>query len=247
MAAASQRTIPPAILTVLAAGTAEANRFLLPSQLDRKTYALTNKVLEALGGRWDRRAGAHVFDGGDCRERLEDALDTGSYERPDNLGWFPTPPALAKRMVDLVGDVRGKVVLEPSAGDGAIASVLHSRGANVRAVEIEGGRVKALAKLLGANNVAQGDFLAVEPFPVDLVLANPPFARRADIHHLTHALRFLKPGGRLVAIMGAGITFRQDALTTAFRARFASIEPLPEGSFKASGTFVSTVLVTAHG
>ncbi len=32
---------------------------------------------------------------------------------------------------------------------------------------------------------------------------NPPFSRQQDIRHVMHAAKFLKPGGRLVAVMGA--------------------------------------------
>jgi type I restriction-modification system DNA methylase subunit len=80
------------------------------------------------------------------------------------------------------------------------------------------------------------------------VLMNPPFdKKRSDIHHVLHALKFLKPGGRLVAIMPSGVTFREDALTRDFRgiveARGGHIEELPDRSFKQSGTMVNTVLV----
>jgi hypothetical protein len=79
---------------------------------------------------------------------------------------------------------------------------------------------------------------------------NPPFSKRADIKHVMHAFKFLKPGGRLVAIMSAGVSFRDDKLGTAFRSivigNGGTIEPNPEGSFKASGTSVSTVMVTMN-
>ena len=63
-----------------------------------------------------------------------------------------------------------------------------------------------------------------------------------------HALTFLRPGGRLVAVMSAGVRFRQDARSTSFRALLhdlpAEIHDLPDGSFLASGTAVQTVIVT---
>jgi type I restriction-modification system DNA methylase subunit len=80
---------------------------------------------------------------------------------------------------------------------------------------------------------------------------NPPFADQQDIRHVEHALRFLKPGGRLVAIMSAGVSFRQDRQATTFRELVegcdGTIEPLPEGAFEASGTGVRAVLVTIDG
>jgi 16S rRNA G1207 methylase RsmC len=96
--------------------------------------------------------------------------------------------------------------------------------------------------------VEEADFMTVpQRQDFDRVLMNPPFSKGQDVKHVTHALGFLKPGGRLVAIMGAGVTFRQDKRTTDFRELVQSmggtIEPLPEGSFKSSGTMVNTVIV----
>jgi hypothetical protein len=81
----------------------------------------------------------------------------------------------------------------------------------------------------------------------DRVVMNPPFADQADIAHVTHALTFLKEGGKLVAIMSAGMSFRTDRKATAFRATIermgGTIETLPPDSFKVSGTGVNTVMV----
>ena len=44
----------------------------------------------------------------------------------------------------------------------------------------------------------------------DRVVMNPPFCRGRDLDHVRHALRFVAPGGRLVAIMSAGVAFRED-------------------------------------
>ena len=77
---------------------------------------------------------------------------------------------------------------------------------------------------------------------------NPPFAGKADVHHVMHALGFLRPGGRLVAIMAASAGFREDKLTASLRAtvdeRGGTMTALPDDSFKESGTGVHTVLVT---
>ena len=91
------------------------------------------------------------------------------------------------------------------------------------------------------------DFLTVEPEPVyDRVVMNPPFIKQSDIKHVLHAHKFLKSDGLLVAVMSAGVEFRTDARTTAFKnfleERGGHIEQLPENSFKASGTGVRTVI-----
>jgi 16S rRNA G1207 methylase RsmC len=139
----------------------------------------------------------------------------------------------------------GHAVLEPSAGEGALAHIAVSEYAGiVDCHEIDAKRV-AVLRSCETFVVNQGDFLEAVPTPVyDRVVMNPPFAKRADIRHVTHARKFLKPDGKLVAIMSAGVAFREDALAREFRDQCETIEPLPEGAFKESGTAVRTVVVT---
>src|SRR3546814_3629081 len=54
-------------------------------------------------------------------------------------------------------------------------------------------------------------------FSVDAVVMNPPFEKGQDVAHVLHAWRSLKTGGTLVAIMGAGVTFRQGKPYAPFR------------------------------
>ena len=54
--------IPENVLNVLGECRADGNLLYLPSvQLDRKTYTEVNKVLENMGGKWNRKTKAHVF------------------------------------------------------------------------------------------------------------------------------------------------------------------------------------------
>jgi 16S rRNA G1207 methylase RsmC len=88
--------------------------------------------------------------------------------------------------------------------------------------------------------------------PFDAVVMNPPFSLpkqpHADVEHVTHAMQFLRPGGVLVAVVAGGVLFRSTKVVVTFRETVAAaggtIEPLPEGTFKASGTGVNTALVT---
>ncbi len=242
---AKTKTIEQDVLAVLSAGACEGNKFRLSSGvLDRKLYTKVNEVLVALGGKWDKKSKTHIF-AEDCTEILEDAIEMGTFERcmDDDLGWFPTPGEIVKMVFPLLDMQVGMHVLEPSAGEGAMAQYLDAFGAKVTCVEFEPGRAKKLESL--GFHTHTGDFLAIAPDPsFDRVFMNPPFAKRADIHHVRHALKFLKPGGKLVAIMSGGLAFRQDKLTTEFRALCDSIEPLPAGAFAPSGTNVTTVVVT---
>jgi len=69
---------------------------------------------------------------------------------------------------------------------------------------------------------------------------------QADIDHVQHAFKFLKPGGHLVSVMSAGVMFRENKKTVDFRNLIEScghIERLPENSFRDSGTGVNTCIV----
>jgi predicted RNA methylase len=246
------------ILEILERSVVEGGTLRLPpAQLDRKTYAAVNKVIEAAGGHWDRKARAHVFDG-DAIDTIDPILLTGEYTlTKQDFGQFDSPPCVVSRVIELAQIERGMEVLEPSAGIGNIALAAAFRDADVMCYELDERRCDAMVKasaraLRRLDMVVQADFLTVEPAPVyDRVVMNPPFAKQADIRHVTHAAKFLKPGGRLVSIMSTSVTFRTDARSEEFRnfinSRGSAHEALPPKSFKDSGTTVNAVVVSFGG
>lgn len=238
--------LSPDVLDVLASATTDGNALRLTGQLDRKLYAAVNKALEAAGGTWNRKAQAHLFPE-PAGPILDALLAEGKVATAQDEGWFPTPPVVVAQMLTLAGLEPGMMVLEPSAGDGAIAGPATSYGCWVDCVELNAKRAAALRAAGFVRSVADCDFLTVVPHHLyDRVMMNPPFARQADIRHVTHALGFVKPGGRVVAVMSAGVEFRQDKTTGQFRKLVADrggwFEQLPEDAFKGSGTNIRTVL-----
>lgn len=233
------------VLKVLDAAKLDGAKVFLTGQLDRKLYTETDKVLQAAGGKWNRSAKAHVFDG-EAADALEPIILTGEYSRTkQDFGQFDTPSDLAETVVDLADVRAGMSVLEPSAGIGRIAAAARQVGSHVTCWEIDAKRAEKLTDY--ALNV--GDFLTAEPIKsFDRVVMNPPFAKQDDIKHVLHAFKFLKQGGRLVAIMSASVMFRDNKLTSDFRdfvaSRGGEIKRLPDGSFQASGTGVNTCVVT---
>ena len=243
--------VSPDILAILDRCTFDGNALSLAGvgQLDRTTYSAVNKVLVAAGGRWNRKAVAHLFDG-DAAKAIEPILLTGEVtNRKVEFQQFDTPPAIAARVI-AAADIRpDMLVIEPSAGNGALAIPAAAAGGSILCFEIDQRRAHGLSEIgPGRFDVTCYDFLAVPARPLnDRVVMNPPFTRDQDIAHVRHAAQFLKPGGRLVAIMSGGITFRTRGAAPAFREWVASlggtIEKLPDNAFAESGTNVSTVLV----
>lgn len=237
--------ISNSVLAVLSASEIDGNTLKMKSgQLDRKLYVEVNKILAAMGGAWNKKAGGHVFSEPPT-EKLEQVLLTGEILPPQNFGYFPTPQGLAQKAVMLADVQPGMLILEPSAGTGAIASEVKKAvgGDSVRCVELLPDNCKVL-KEQAYDVVVQADFLTLKPVEMfDRVVMNPPFAKQADISHVEHAYKFLKPGGRLVAIMSSGVTFRENKKTVEFK---DTLKPMfrvnPDGAFKESGTMVNTVM-----
>lgn len=228
---------------------------LPPGQLDRKLCEKVNKVLVAAGGKWNKRTKAHEF-AEDATDVIEQAVLTGAIrQEKQELGIFYTPPELARRAAGMLWiNSCGLTLLEPSAGMGALAEAARDAAGEwafdptITCMDVKAEHVIACSRL-GFKSL-QADFLKEDPaaFPLfDGVIMNPPFAKGADALHVLHAMSFLKPGGRLVAIMSAAITFRTTGSYPALRQllqHYGSIEVLPAGSFKESGTGVNTALVT---
>jgi predicted RNA methylase len=243
------------VLNVLAACDFDGPCLVLTGQLDRKLYTATNAVLEAAGGKWDKKAKAHVFPV-DASDAMEQIIQTGEVTLirtiQQDFGYFPTPSDVVDRLIELADIEPAMLALEPSAGQGNIVAAMERAGARVDAVELLLPNVVALSKQGLARSIVNADFLTMQPAAIyDRVVMNPPFAKQADIKHVLHALKFLKPDGLLVSVMSAGVTFRDDKLTRGFcdliRSRGGDIEALDDGAFKASGTMVRTVIVRISG
>ena len=157
---------------------------------------------------------------------------------------FPTPPALAERMVEEADILPGHSVLEPSAGTGAILAALPNVRpfGSVTAVEINATLAASLEQV--ADETICGDFLEQNGNlgTFDRILMNPPFQNGADIKHIQHAMKMLKPGGRLVAICANGPR-QQTTLKPLAENSGGWYEDLPAGTFASQGTNVNTALL----
>lgn len=244
--------LSPEVISVLDASTcSERSLALPPIQLDRKLYIEVNKALEALGGKWSKKERVHLFDENPA-DAIADVITTGSVEdRRKALQFFETPESLADELVFMADIKRTHYVLEPSAGRGSIVRAIKKNQpeAAVFAIEID---PKHTASLGGTTaGFWAADFLKEVPNSIyDRIVANPPFAKQQDIAHVTHMYRFLKPGGFLLSVMSDSVRWRMDRKSVDFRAfveaNGGKLVKLPEGSFKASGTMVSTCYVAIN-
>ena len=147
---------------------------------------------------------------------IEDSIPTQTHRTEEQIKeqQFSTPPSLALLANKLLNPTAADTVLEPSAGTGNLALWPKALGAKVIANELAPRR-RGLLELLGfdtrgldASHIR--DLLKDADRPTAVVM-NPPFSSDprsgkhdtgVGIDHVEQALGALKPGGRLVAILG---------------------------------------------
>ncbi len=244
-------------MQVLAQCTVDGNTVVINSgQLDRKLYEVVNKVLDAIGGKWNRKVKGHIFDY-DPSDALASVVSTGEVPGKNPLAYFPSPPTVVKQMID--GLIRFGLddihtILEPSAGNGAIIAGLKEylpEHIRITAVEVDPARVATLQQYFPEINVVQADFLQWQPeHQFDAIMMNPPFRTPdrplAYVDHVEHALALRKDPGLLVAVTPIGwqftgsrrrlVQFRETVESSGYH------HDLPENAFAASGTNVRTCL-----
>lgn len=222
----------------------EWNKLYLQWQLDRKQYVSINEVLETIGAKWSRKDKAHIFDGDMLEDAVQDIIETGEVETIKEtikkFQFYPTPPDLAEYLVSLADIKDSDIVLEPSAGTGAILKLIPP-AQHRTAIEIDESRYDLLNEY--AEQVECMDFLEYKDEKYTKIVMNPPFCKSQDVKHILHAYSLLADGGTLVSIASNGITFREWKLYDDLRALNPEIIELPEWSFKESGTLVNTVIV----
>lgn len=248
------RTITARTRQLLAAAQVDGLHVRLTEQVTPREYADVKKALEALGGKWTRSVQALVFPtGSDPAALIAGTLDAGKMPLHAKTaeGFVRTPDDLAGSLAryanvgELPADAR---VLEPSAGDGAIVRAIRRANPHVGvwAVEQNAQRAALIDTDPGACNtvvkVAAFEDVAASLGEFDAVVMNPPFAVPGNatiwMDHARLAYGLVKPGGRLVAIVPPGFTFRSDKRHTAMRELVDAVggsNELPRDSFAESG------------
>lgn len=230
--------------------TIRGGRIELPT-LPLEHYPRIKALIQQAGGRYARNG--FSFETSCDIEAVLTQLQAAGHPNPKkDLQAFFTPPGIASETVaaaaDALGSLAGKRVLEPSAGEGALADEARAAGADVLAVEIHGLSAQVLRDK--GHDVRKCDFLSLSPEEIglfDAVIANPPFRRDLCVVHVNHMWRFLRPGGVLVSLMSPSWQTGRTRVQREFRefaeAMGASVETLAAGAFEASGTNVTVLRI----
>ncbi|MDF2879641.1 MAG: type restriction-modification system methyltransferase subunit-like protein [Clostridiaceae bacterium] len=233
------------ILGILDNCEIEGNVLYLPNiTLDRNIYQKVNKVIENIGGKWNRKVKGHVFK--ECPMNIINSIMlTGEVtDLVKEFQYFPTPKSIALKIIDMAEIKSSDKLLEPSAGEGAILDLLPKENECI-VIELNCRNAKVLKDK--GYNVQNKDFLEIDNIKVDKIIMNPPFHNQQDIEHITHAFNMLNKGGILISIVSESPFFGKNKKSLEFRdflsLNNAEIFDLPVGAFKESGTLVKTRII----
>lgn len=238
------------VIEILKQGTIKGKVYQLPDvQLERPLYERVNKVLVALGAKWNRKLKGHVFDY-DITQAMDNVIKTGIViDWKKSADFYYTPQLVALEMLSLIPEPINAqfTVLEPSAGQGHIADAIKGAFANakIHCVELNPNHCERLRQKGYKPN--ESNFLDIKPAnkTVDYVIMNPPFSE--EIEHIKHALKFVKNDGMLVSIASSTILSKNTKKNKDFRTWFERNNgyeyDLPPNSFKESGTGVSAKIL----
>lgn len=184
----------------------------------------------------------------DCPEGQQDLRKRTGTDVAKDLQFYGTPDIVADEAVERLYPSDGDRILEPSCGDGALLDAIrrfaNRKRISLRVTGVEYDATRADTARSKGYGVQTANFLQVTPSPVfDKVVMNPPFYGKHYQKHVEHARKFLKPGGRLIAILP--ITAVTDhGYIVPDRYGCDKWKDLPVGSFRESGTNINTGIAT---
>ncbi len=236
---------------VLKGSTVVGNVVKLPNVIiDRKLYQEVAKSLELIGGKWKGHSVMGFVFPTDPTELLNQIAGGEKRNLKKEFQFFGTPDNLCDELVALANIQKEHTVLEPSAGQGAIIKAIQKcLPKSVDYCELMPINQTFLKKIPFTTMVCE-DFLNI-PFNCtgfyDRIIANPPFSKNSDINHVRKMYEVLNIGGRLVSIVSTHWQLSNNKKETQFRAWLdevgATIQEVPAGAFKESGTSIKTLIL----
>jgi predicted RNA methylase len=237
--------------------TIQGNVVKLPNiQLERKLYQEVAKSLNLIGGKW---TGGKVFGfvfQTDPTDLLDQIANGDKRNLKKEFQFFATPNEVAEKLVMLANDRRSfrenDLILEPSAGQGAIVNAIHKiLGFKTLVFGYElmdVNRMMLTKNVVGKFELLGEDFLSHDDdYKFDVIIANPPFSNNQDIDHIQKMYNCLNDGGIMVSIASNSWTTGERKKQASFRdwlsEKNAEIESLSMGTFKESGTLVGAKII----
>lgn len=215
----------------------------LPGQMSRPDYHKVSQFIGKFGGYWDGKRKTHVFpyDHAQLNTFINQYSTTARFPDRNPGAYFPTTRIVLEELLPYCATYPGMRILEPSAGQGAIADGIVEQEAEALLTLIELDDINCSILRNKGYDPIQADFLTYTPLSTfNLIAMNPPFKGREFVKHVQHAIPMLAQFGRLIAVVPQA--WEQTELHDIIYQNGFSI-PLPDRAFVESGTAVRTSLI----
>lgn len=225
----------------------EGNVLYLPPMSDGplENYQDVRKALLNAGAKYKRNSFVFPSDAQPYIDRLTGGENVNLKKE---FQFFETPVGVADWLVELAELGPYDEILEPSAGQGAIVKAIQRathEGRVVYGYELMDIN-KSVLKTIPGFNLLGSDFFECA-LKYDKIIANPPFSKNQDIDHINHMYDRLRSGGRLVSVASKHWQISNNKKEIEFSEWInevnADVYELDQGTFKESGTLVSSVIV----
>lgn len=236
---------------VLKSSTIEGKVLKLPEiTLERKEYLDIKKTIEKLGGKWKGgKISGFVFIV-DPSTLIKETIGGKIINRKKDFQFFETPKELTEKIVKLANIEKDNLILEPSAGQGAIIEEINKKypTSTVNYFELmPENRLVLEEKNLSVNYLGE-DFMTIEDsLNFDRIIANPPFTRNQDIKHLRKMYDRLNENGILVCITSCSWVYGSTKVQNEFKNWLNTLNhkiiEVESGAFKKAKTNVETRIV----
>lgn len=223
----------------------EGNTLHLPTSFLPNYQEVRTALLKA-GAKYKRNT--FVFPN-DAQPYIDKLTSGETVNIKKEFQFFATPRELADRLVKLADIEEKHLILEPSAGQGAIVeAVIRAQPESlVHCYELMDINRNVLAKNSDAIILGEDYLTATPPTQFDRIIANPPFSKNQDIDHIRKMYKDLRRGGRMVTVASLHWRFCDNKKEMQFREWLdqvgSRVIELPPGEFEESGTKIAACII----
>lgn len=225
--------------------TSATAKILLPNTFFRFVRDTAKTVTSHFAFKWRTRARWTPFYSDTSSEITDQINFSGDIAIPPDYGFSTVSDGLISKLIDKAQLTRGCRVLSVGCGGKLSVTAISNEGV---------GYIESFPDASPSHHALEdamfgaGHFLSILPErSFDKAIINPPLANSADIRHVFHALKWIKPGGTLVAVMAKGVLHENTQLAIQFREMFVAangqVEPNYEENATAAGAAFKTITV----
>ena len=175
------------VIDILKQCTIDGLTIRLPDhQLERNIYSEVAKKLELIGGKWKGGKTKGFLFKEDPTDYLQKLCNGASVNLKKEFQFFATPDNIADKLVELACIESRHLILEPSAGQGAIIKAIHRTlpDLNIDYYELMDLNRTFLEKLPNCTLIGEDFITEKQTIVYDRIIANPPFSKNQDIDHV---------------------------------------------------------------